>query len=185
MRTDRGPCPTARQCRRVGGPRPARQRDRAWAGALVDGHAQSPGAKRKRGERGSRKASGSDGAAAPHSSSSNDAASWWVATTLVSLAHLVLAAAVGLATARLVALAHRGLLRPARGWWLARVGFMPRDAPLRASVRCGREGWRRSPRPSGSATGGSGAAAGGSGRRRRPGSRADRRNRAARRRGSA
>ena len=39
----------------------AGQRDRAWAGALVDGHRQSPGAKRKRGARGSRKASGSDG----------------------------------------------------------------------------------------------------------------------------
>src|SRR5688500_18828425 len=110
MRTDRRTCSSARQYRGLGGPRAARERDRAWAGALVDGHGSVAGreaeARRARVEERQRiRRRGG----APRIQLERGGVV--VGRTLVSLAHLVLAAAVGLATARLVALAHRGLLR--------------------------------------------------------------------------
>ena len=72
-------------------------------------------------------------------------------------------------------------LVPVAGRWAVRR----RGARRPAGGRSGRAGWRRSRRPSGSATAGSRGAAAGSGRRRRPAARAGRRSPAARRRGSA
>ena len=93
---------------------------------------QSPGAKRKRGERGSRKASGSDGAAAPHSSSSNDAGVV-VCRTLVSLAHLVLAAAVRLADGSTGGACSSGA-PPSCSWLVARSGRSGRVHAARRSA---------------------------------------------------
>ena len=173
--------------RATASPTPATRPRKEWrlgAGALVDGHPYSPIAKRRRGVRGSRKANGSGwrrsprarrsrgprppgcGAANSRSCSScwrrpyeRRRLDWWRLLTLASSFPF-------LPWTRPAAVRRRGARRPAGG-------------------RSGRGGWRRSRRPSGSATAGSRGAAGGSGRRRRPAAPAGRCSPGARRRGSA